>query len=51
MSVGTALGKGRAECLICADNVKTAGKYVRNTKQCICGGIVHDRCISEYTGA
>ena len=31
--------------------IYTAGKYVHNAKQCICGGIVHDRCISEYTGA
>ena len=50
MSFGTAPGTRRVECLICGDNVKTAGKYVRNAKQCICGGIVHDRCIREYTG-
>ena len=42
MSVGTTPGKGRVECLICGDDVHTAGKYVRNAKQCICGGIVHD---------
>ena len=51
MSVGTVPGKGRVECLVCGDNVKTAGKYVRNAKQCICGGIVHNRCINENTGA
>ena len=51
MLVGTVLGNGRVECLVCGDDVKTAGKYVRNTKQCICGGIVHIRCINENTGA
>ena len=29
MSVGTTPGKGRVECLICGDDVKTAGKDVR----------------------
>ena len=48
---GDSTGKGRVECLICGDDVKTARKYARNAKQCICGGIVHDRCIIEYTGA
>ena len=38
-------------CLVCGDDLKTAGKYVCNAKQCICGGIVHDRCINENTGA
>ena len=51
MSVGTVPGKGRVECLVRGDNVKTAGKYVHNTEQCICGGIVHNRCINEKTGA
>ena len=51
MSVGTVPGKGRVECLVCGDDVKTAGNYVRNAKQCICGGIVHNRCINENTGA
>ena len=50
ISVGTAPGTGRVEGLIYGDDVKTAGKYVHNAKQCICGGM-HDRCISEYTGA
>ena len=31
--------KGHVECLICGDDVKTAGKYVRNSKQCICGAL------------
>ena len=51
MSLGTVPGKGHVECLVCGDDVKTAGKYVRNAKQCICGGIVHNRCINENTGA
>ena len=51
MSVGTVPRKGRVECLICGDDVKTARKYVRSTKQCICGGIVHNRCINEKIGA
>ena len=50
MSMGTTLGKGHVECLICGDDVKTAGKYMHNAKQCICGGIVQDRCISEFIG-
>ena len=51
MSLGTSPGKGHVECLICGDDVKTAGKYVHNAKQCICGGIVRDRCIREYPAA
>ena len=51
LPMGTVPGKGRVECLVCGDNVKTAGKYVRNAKQCICGGIVHNRCINGKTGA
>ena len=51
MSVGTVPGKGRVECLVCGEDVKTIGKYVRNAKQCICGGIVHHRCINQNTGA
>ena len=51
MSVGTAPGKGRVAGLIFGDDVKTTGKYVHKAKQCICGGIVHDWCISEYTWA
>ena len=51
MSVGAVPGKGRVECLVCGQDVKTAGKYVRNAKQCICGGIVHQRCINQNTGA
>ena len=51
MLVGTAPGKGHVECLICGEDVETTGKYVRNAKQCICGGIVHDRCIIEYKWA
>ena len=35
----------------CGEDVKTAGKYVHNAKQCICGGIVHNRRIIEKTGA
>ena len=31
--------------------MKTAETCVHNAKQCICGAIVHDRCINEYTGA
>ena len=50
MSVGTVPGKG-VKCLVRGDGVKTAGKYVRNAKECICRGIVHDRCINETTGA
>ena len=51
MSVGTVRGKGCVKCLVCGNNVKTAGKYVCNTKQCMCWGIVHNRCINEKTGA
>ena len=51
MSVGTVPGKGRVECLVCGEDVKTTGKYVRNAKQCICGGIVHQKCINQNTGA
>ena len=50
MSVVTAPGKVHVECPICA-HVKTAGKYMCNAKHCICGGTVHDSCISEYVGA
>ena len=49
--MGTVPGKGRVECLVCGDDVKTAGKYVHKAKQCMCGGIVHNRCIHEKTGA
>ena len=48
---GDSAGKGRVACLVCGEDVKTAGKYVRNAKQCICGGIVHNRCINQNTGA
>ena len=51
MSIGTVPGKARVECLVCGEDVKTAGKYVRNAKHCICGGIVHHRCINQITGA
>ena len=51
MSVGTVPGKGHVDCLVCADDVKTAGKYMHNAKQCICGGIVRNRCINGKTGA
>ena len=51
MSVGTMMGKERVECLVCGDDVKTAGKYVRSANQCICGDIVRDRCINENTCA
>ena len=51
MSVGTVPGKGRVECLVRGEDVKTDGNYVCNAKQCICGGIVHNRCINEDTGA
>ena len=30
--------------------MKTVGKYVRNAKRCICGGIVNNKCINEHTG-
>ena len=51
ISLGTVLGKGRVECLVCGDDVQSARKYVRNAKQCICGGIVQSRCINEKAGA
>ena len=51
MLVGTVPGKGRVECLICGDDMKTTGKFMRNAKQCICRGIVHDMCIRAYVGA
>ena len=37
MSLGTVPGKGRVECLVRGDDVKTAGKYVCNAKQCSVG--------------
>ena len=51
MLVGTVPRKGRVECLVYGEDVKTTGKYVRNAKQCMYGGIVHQRCINQNTGA
>ena len=31
--------------------VKTAGEFMHNAKQCIFGGAIHDGCINEHTRA